>query len=88
MSALAKPLVDLIHIWHEWTYDSKMLQKKQAGFQASCPVRRQVLSLLWLLFYEFLLVLEYLHLEAVYTGCLDIQVIGLYVKTCINSAIS
>ena len=27
-------------------------------------------------------------LEAVYMGCLDIQVLDLYVKTCINTAIS
>ena len=24
------PLMDLIHVWHEWTYDSKMLQKGSA----------------------------------------------------------
>ena len=46
MSDLAEPLMDLIHFWHEWTYDSKMLQKGKARFQASYPVRRQVLSLL------------------------------------------
>ena len=43
MSVFAKPLMDLIHVWHEWTYDSSMFQKGKAGFQTSCPVRRQVL---------------------------------------------
>ena len=30
MSVLAKPLMDLIHTWHEWTCDSKMIQKGKA----------------------------------------------------------
>ena len=45
MSALAKPLMDLIHVWHEWTCDSKILQKGKARFQETCPVQRQVLLL-------------------------------------------
>ena len=43
MSAMVKPFMDLIHVWHEWTYHSKMLQIGKAQFQASCPVKRQVL---------------------------------------------
>ena len=37
--ALAKLLMDFIHVWHEWAYDSKMLQKGKAQFlgELFCP---------------------------------------------------
>ena len=37
---LQYPLMDLIDVWHEWTYDSKMLQevKSMVSGELSCPV--------------------------------------------------
>ena len=47
MLVFEKPLMDLFHVWQEYTLyikNSKMLQKGKVRFQVSCPVCRQVLS--------------------------------------------